>query len=401
MELVKFEEFGLDEQKAKEITKDLPQIISERDVLAEQYNEVIRMDIEDPATAKTASDLRKLIKNNRTKGIEAWHKANKEYFLRGGQFVDAIKKKEIAENVRMEDSLEEIEKYWERKEQERLDKLNEERIALVAPYLEDVTGLNIAFMEEDVFQAYLTAKKNAYEAKIAEEKRIEDERLENERISALHEARLKVALPLYPFWSEYEKTLNFGQESEKDFNSFMDRLKKAKSDHEAEQELIRLENGRLKKEAEEKEKARQKEESERLAKEEAERKSREEKEKKEKEAYEAKLKAEREESERILLAERNAAAEKLRLQEEEARRLAEQIKAKEEAEKAEQIRRQQEQEAKLKAEEEAKKAPEKDKIMKAINDLQMPNLELTELSEVYSDIVSRFESFKNWAKKQL
>jgi trichohyalin len=369
MEIVKFEQFGLDEQEAQKITKDLPQILSERDVLAEQYNEVIKMDIEDPATAKTASDLRKLIKANRTKGVEAWHKANKDYFLRGGQFVDAIKRKETAENIRMEDALEEIEKYQERKEAERLAKLNEERVALVAPYVEDVTGLNIAFMEDDVFQAYLTAKKNAYEAKIAEAKRVEDERLENERIEREEmELSQKRQIELRPYYGYIDVDYNLRKMPEDEYQDVLSEVKAKKENHEAEQEKIRLENERLKKEAEEKEKARLMEEELRLEKERAEAKKR--------AIEEAKKQAE---LDRI----------KAELEAERKRKLDEEIK------------RQQEEEAKRKAEEDAKKAPEKIKIMNAINDLQMPPLELDEYSLVYSEIVSKFESFKIWAKKQI
>jgi len=317
MELVKFEQFGLNENEAKEITKDLPQILAERDVLSEQYNEVIRMDIEDKETSIVAKNLKKLIRDNRTKGIEIWHKTNKEYFLRGGQFVDAIKRKEIAENNRMEDALEEIEKYHERKENERLTKLNNDRINLVAPYLDDTTGLQLALMEQDVFEAYLTAKKTAYEKSIEEEKRIEEERLEAER-------------------KEKEEI-----------------------------ERIRLENEKLKKEAEE---------------------------------NEAKLKTEKEERERKELEE----AKKRAIEEAKKQAEIDRIKAELEAErKKEQERIEKEKaelEAKFKAEKDAKKAPEKDKILNAIDSILLPELDLKELENQYIEIKSKLEGFKKWAK---
>ncbi len=376
MEVVKFEEFGLDEQKAKEITKDLPQIISERDILAEQYNEIIKMDIEEPATAKLASDLRKLIKKNRTSGIEAWHKANKEYFLRGGQFVDAIKKKEIAENIRMEDILEEIEKHQERKEQQRLQKLNEERVALVAPYLEDVAGLNLSFMEEDVFQAYLTAKKSAYEAKIAEQKRLEEERLESERLDRLEVDR-KLSVGRYSRFSVEQ--FDFRNASESEFEEYVKKLKKAESEYEEEQVKIRLENERLKKEAEEKERIR-------LA-EEAERKKKEEEEARQRAIEEAKKQAELDRIKAELEAETKRKAE---LEAREA--------ARKKAEEEELLRIERE---RILAEEEAKKAPDKDKITRAINNLQLPVLDLEEMGDTYNAIVQKFDAFKSWAIKQL
>src|SRR6478752_2510888 len=174
-------EFGLTEEKANEITRDLPQILTEREPLIAQYNEVIVMDIEDPKTAERASEVRKLIKNNRTKGLESWHKNNKEYFLRGGQFVDAIKKREVAENERMEDALEQIEKYAENKEKERMADLQTERVELIRPYVESPELLKLGEMDQDVWDAYFSAKKSAHEKKVEEEKQAEAARIEKER----------------------------------------------------------------------------------------------------------------------------------------------------------------------------------------------------------------------------
>lgn len=107
------EQYGLDPTKANEILGSLPQIRAERELLANQFQQVIEMDIDLPETHKLAKSLRIKIAGNRTKGIEVWHKKAKEYFLRGGQFVDAIKRKEIDVNQQMEARLKEIEDYEE------------------------------------------------------------------------------------------------------------------------------------------------------------------------------------------------------------------------------------------------------------------------------------------------
>lgn len=178
------QEYGLNNETADSIIKDLPAILVEREPLAEQYKEVIAMDIESPATAKRAKEVRLLIKNNRTKGIENWHKVNKEFFLKGGQFIDAIKRKEVAENERMEAALEQIEKYQEIKEKERKDSLHNERIELIKSYVEDTAGLSFGDMERDVFDAYLSVKIKAYNDKIESEKAAEAERIRKEKEDA-------------------------------------------------------------------------------------------------------------------------------------------------------------------------------------------------------------------------
>jgi hypothetical protein len=250
MQLVKFEQFGLNENQAKEITKDLPAILSERDILAARYSEIMKMDINDPKTSKIAAEHRKLIKNNRTQGVEKWHKVNKEFYLRGGQFVDAIKNKEVAENKRMEEALEAIEKHAERMEVERLNRLNQERIDLISPYMIDTTGLLLCDMDEDVFEAYFSAKKKAYEDRIEAERKSEEERIERERKQQLSRDRMFKTSRLVDFISDYD-SIQWGEISDSDFDFIVKGAIEKRKSHEEEQARIKDENERLKKEAEE------------------------------------------------------------------------------------------------------------------------------------------------------
>lgn len=209
-------EYGLEEKQAIEITKGLEQILSEREVLIEAYNDVIQLEIT-KENIPTFKEVRLKIRDNRTKGIETWHKVNKEYFLRGGQFVDAIKRKEVAENERMEANLKENEDHFENIERERLANLQIERVDLIKLYVENAEQMKLSEMEDDVFEAFLSTKKKQYEdcleaERLAEQQRIEAEkkaeaeraaeakrladeaeknRKENERLKAEAEAREK------------------------------------------------------------------------------------------------------------------------------------------------------------------------------------------------------------------
>lgn len=278
--IIKAEDYGLEIEKANELTVALKVVKAERDLLIKEFEEVSKLEITEENLPKF-KELRLRVVRNRTQGINKWHKTNKEFFLTGGKFVDAIKNQENAINQQMEEKLMSAEKHFENLEKERIAKLQDERVNLLSEFVEDASERDLASMENDVWESYLATKKQAHLDKIQAELDSEKER----------QAKIK---------------------AEKE-----------------EQERIRKENAKLKAEAEERERLdkveadkRAKEEAERKAKDEKERKVREEKERKERAEYEAKLKAEREAKEKI---EREEKAKREELQAE--------LKAKEEAER--------------------------------------------------------------------
>lgn len=287
LKVVEPKDFGIEKKQANELTKNLDLIIKERDILIDAYEDVITLEITEE-NLKTFRELRLQIRDNRTKGIEKWHKENKAYFLQGGKFIDTIKRKEVEVNSRMEDKLLKAEKHFENLELKRLRDLNLVRLELVKSYIEDVEGLNLSAMEEDVFKAYLETKKKKYNDRIEEEKKaeadrlakIEAERLENERIRKENERLKKEA--------EKKEALRLKEEKERLKNERLE-SEKRKKEEEKRQAILDKERARqdaiLKKEREDKEKLeaelkakqeaekealRLKEEAEKLAKEEAE-----------------------------------------------------------------------------------------------------------------------------------
>ena len=345
MEIIKVnpEEYGIEAKKASELTGNLPQIKSERDILSQRYEEVVKMDIENPETAKIARELRLKIRDNRTKGIDVWHKTTKDFFLKGGQFVDAIKRVEIAVNQRMEENLESIEKYFENKEKERKAKLNEERLSILEPYSEFVPfGINFGEISEEEFTKILNGSKLQFDAKLEEERKVEEERLRIEKITKLHYERKEQLLPLWQFLDD--TTINFGELSEELFASIKSVANAKKVDYEVEQERIRVENEKLTTE---------------------------------KAALEAKAKKEREEK----------AALEAELQ---AKKEAEAKALKEAAEKAEKER--------IEAEKLAK-APIKKQMSVWVNSFELPTTVIQ--NEKVDLIKQKFEAFKNWSLKEI
>jgi len=249
---LKANEFGLDEKQAETITNGLRQILKEREVLEAQYSEVIKSEICEE-NIPMFKELRLKIRDNRTKGINNWHKTNKEFYLRGGQFVDAIKRKESEVNERMEDNLLSNETHFEKLEAERIDKLRTERTnALLSFGVENIPS-GLGEMQNDVYESFLSSAKQKHTEKLEAEKNAEQDRIAKEKAEA------------------------------------------------AEREAQRLENIRLKAEAEKREaeiqaenKKREASEKKRQESEARERKEREAKEADERAENEAKLKAERE-----------------------------------------------------------------------------------------------------------
>lgn len=347
-------EYGIENSKASELIGNLPQIKAERDVLETQYSEVVKLDIDDPETQKKARELRLLIRDNRTKGIEVWHRTTKEFFLKGGQFVDAIKRKEIAVNERMEENLSSIEKHFENLEKERKAKLSAERISTLSPYNAFVPmGLNFGEISDDEFTKILNGAKLQFEHQQEEERKAEAKRLRIAQVQKLHHERTQILIPVWNFIEN--NNINFGELSEDKFIQIQTDANEKKAAHEAEQDRIRKEN-------------------ERLA---AEKRAAEAKAIKERDAAEAKLKAEREAKAKLeaeLQAKKDAEvkAEKARLAEEERKR--------KEAEKL-------------------AKAPVKKQLSAWVNSFEIP--ETTVQNDKAELIKSKFAAFKKWSLSEI
>lgn len=283
-------EFGLDQNKAEEMVSGLRPILDERALLQQVYQEVIQKEL-NPATMEEAKKLRIRIRDNRTKGIEKWHKANKEFYLAGGRFVDAIKNREISENERMEATLKEIEDHFENLEKERIAKLVAERSPIIIQYGQNPGMFDLGNMPQEQFDLMVAGMKQAHEAKLEAERKAEEERIAREKAE------------------------------------------------EEERERIRLENERLRKEAEEREAALKAEREaaerklaeERAAAEKA-RKEAEEAARKEREALEAKMAEERRIAEEKAAKERAEAEAKAAAERAERERVEAELRARKEAE---------------------------------------------------------------------
>lgn len=181
-------QFNLAEHDANELKQGLTPILMDRNQMMQMYESIIKLDIDNPETAKMARELRLSLVKNRTNGIDKWHKVTKEFHLRAGQFIDAIKKKEVEINKRMEETLQEIEDYQEKKREQEIQELFEARAAMLEPYREFAPVLNYGTMKQEEFDKVYIAAKTTFEVK-------EKERIEIAEKTARFEARKNILAP--------------------------------------------------------------------------------------------------------------------------------------------------------------------------------------------------------------
>lgn len=253
VQLVNPEEFGIEQTRATNIVEKFNPLISEISAYTEQYNELIKSEIT-PDLCKKAKELRLKYRDIRTKKVNVIHKAEKDFYLAGGKFVDAWKNRLNTGIELREEKLFEIEDYYENIAREEIKKQDIQRKEELQKYAEVDHSKNYGEMDSEVWDAFINAKKEAYNKRIEEEKEAEAKRIEEERLNALENKRRLEIAPFTQFNSNIESLRLMSEES---FSSLIQELKKAKSEYDKEQESIRLENEKLKKDAEKAEKERQ------------------------------------------------------------------------------------------------------------------------------------------------
>ncbi len=276
-EIVKIDhaEYGLEESKAKEIEALFRPMLAKMTELEKEYNSVIRMKPSE-ATCTKAHDLRLKYVKIRT-GTAVIHKVTKEFYLRGGKFVDGWKNAQLFASQGLEGKLMQIEQHFENLEKERKEKLQESRSAELEPYGQSGEFVDLGSMDDTVWNNYFSGVKLAFDQQQkAEKKAKEDEearlkvqaeqrermRLENERLRKEKEAELKRAnaerkvkderfivrkkiltdmgfkydsgstynFTLKDVWSCYMEQIF--DPSDKEFESYIDAIRKAIKDHE-------------------------------------------------------------------------------------------------------------------------------------------------------------------------
>lgn len=199
-EIVKIDpkEYGIEDTKAADIQSQFKPMLDKMVELESDYNEVLNLPVEEKETAKKARELRLKYMKIRTATLDI-HKKQKAFYLAGGRFVDGWMNAQKFASLGKEEKLEEIEKYAENLEKQRLGELQQSRMEQLAPYeVENLDSLNLSGMADNVWENFLAGSKANYEAKKkaeqeareAEEKRLKEEEAEREKVR-LENERLK------------------------------------------------------------------------------------------------------------------------------------------------------------------------------------------------------------------
>ncbi len=185
-EIVKFETpelLAIEPSKAAQIKAVFEPMAEMLEEFEAQYSDIVQASengIDGPLTAK-AKRLRIDIGKVRI-ATEKARVSQKEEYLRAGKAIDGVSNILKWAVTDRENKLKEIEDYFTIQEQERLSALQAKRVRLLCEYVEDAGERDLSGMEEDVWQAYLGAKKKEHEDRIEAERKAEAERLEAERI---------------------------------------------------------------------------------------------------------------------------------------------------------------------------------------------------------------------------
>lgn len=359
-EIVKInpEEYGLQEEQVQTIEAAFMPKIVEREALKNVYEKLITGEVS-PELCGDAKSLRLKLVKVRT-GIAEIHRTQKAYYLAAGRYVDAWKNKETQPVEQMEERLMDIEKYYERIEEEKKAKLAEQRKAELDKYEFEAGWNDLGGMTEEVWNNFIAGVKLQYEQRKEAERKAEEERIEGERLDKLaYQRRLEVA--------DYRQFITADPDlrnmPDAEYNKLLKGLMAEKLKWEEEQAAIREEKKRLE------------EELQAVAvKAEADRKAREEKERKEREAYEASLRKERAERERI----------------------EKEMAVKAEAEKAEEEKRRAE-------EQRAKTAPDKEKLKAlaaTIAAIELPNLQTPEAEAIIKNVSTLLDKVVSYVEEK-
>lgn len=250
--IVAVRESGLDQTKSQILLDKFTDYFDIAAKWEKTANGLVITSIDQKTEMKMAREGRLFLKGKRT-DIEKTRKQLKESSLRESQTIDAIAKILTNLIVPIEENLEEKEKFAELQEAKRKAELKAAREIESQLFAEFVpVGLDLGAMDDANYQMILNGAKLQRQAKLDADAKVAAEAAERARVAELHNTRLLLVRPFWQFVSDFERDLNLGEQSESDFNNFIDRLKSAKKEFDDNQAAIKAENERLKREQEEK-----------------------------------------------------------------------------------------------------------------------------------------------------
>jgi len=237
-------EYGLESTKAKEISELFIPMLDKMKDLEEDYNDIIKKDITEEV-CEEAKKLRNKYVKVRT-GTAEVHKKLKEFYLKGGRFVDGWKNAQIMASKGNEDKLKEIEKHYENIEKERIQTVQASRAKDLMKYGVNPIPDDLGDMSEKFWGIFLSGAKTNHELLL---------KTREEAAQKAKEEEEKVKAERQRVYKENEKLRAEAAEKEAERKKELEFQRFREAELHAENRRVQAENqAKLKKEAEERKK---------------------------------------------------------------------------------------------------------------------------------------------------
>lgn len=148
-------DYGLSTEKAQNISMRFSPKELEFNALVQRYNTILTMDLDEALNDALALKKDYLAIE---KSINEIHKAEKDFYLNGGRFVDAQKNRFIVHIAEHKKKLDEIIKYKELQKKAELKAIADARYLELNKYMSDSSHIDVSSMSEEVYQAFLSVK---------------------------------------------------------------------------------------------------------------------------------------------------------------------------------------------------------------------------------------------------
>lgn len=181
---------GLDETKSQNILSSFTNFLEQAKGWEEKAKTIVITDVLQVKEMKQAREARLALKEIRC-NAEATRKTLKEQSLREGKAIDGIANIIKAVIVPIEEHLENQENFVKRKVEAEKDRVRDERMVKLSPFVSDISIYNLRDMSEEGFAKLLETSELALKATKEAERRAEEERIAKEKADSEERARIK------------------------------------------------------------------------------------------------------------------------------------------------------------------------------------------------------------------
>lgn len=174
--------------KAQKIAANYAPLMNE---VTEEIEKLKKLDKKHPDSSKVAKRIRLDLGKICSKA-DKQKKGDKQTLMLETRFIDALYNTVNGAARLTQDDAKKIEDYAAIQERKRLDKIQAKRVAQIEEYLPDADERDLARMEDDVWEAYFTAKKKEHEDLIAAELQAEKDRVAKAKAEAEEKEKLRL-----------------------------------------------------------------------------------------------------------------------------------------------------------------------------------------------------------------